>query len=142
MQPETALRRRFWLSGTDLRVCCYGYISHPHLPENGGDGHRREGEEELEGEDLDLERGVELYKEACECVRWCGQKLKEARNELETQRGELVDAERFLQEAGDAFERAPERRQDKGQDYAAARGRGRSQEREPFSSVDMASIPF
>ena len=98
--------------------------------------------EELEGEELDLERGVELYKEACECVRWCGQKLKEARNELETQRGELVDAERFLQEAGDAFERAPERRQDNGQDYVAARGRGRSQEREPFSSADMDRIPF
>jgi len=98
--------------------------------------------EELEGEDLDLERGVELYKEACECVRWCGQKLKEARNELETQRGELVDAERFLQEAGDAFERAPERRQDCVQGSVPARGRERSQDLDPFSHAGIDRIPF
>ena len=102
--------------------------------------------EELEGEDLDLERGVELYKEACECVRWCGQKLKEAKNELETQRGELVDAERFLQEAGDAFERAPDRRRDGGhdgvQDCAQSRGKGRARGDDPFSPDGMDAIPF
>ena len=94
--------------------------------------------EELEGEDLDLERGVELYKEACECVRWCGQKLKDARNELETQRGELIDAERFLQEAGDAFERTSDRRQD----GTPARGKGRALESDPFSPQGMEAVPF
>ena len=51
---------------------------------------------QLDQEDLDLEKSVKLYKEACACVRFCRQKLSDARNVLESEEGSLRDAEEFL----------------------------------------------
>ena len=54
---------------------------------------------QLEQEDLELEKGVRLYREACACVRFCRQKLSDARNVLESEEGGLRDAEEFLKDA-------------------------------------------
>jgi len=51
---------------------------------------------QLDQGDLDLEKSVKLYKEACACVRFCRQKLSDARNVLESEEGSLRDAEEFL----------------------------------------------
>lgn len=53
---------------------------------------------QLEKEDLELEKGVRLYREACVCVRFCRQKLSDARNVLESEEGGLRDAEEFLKD--------------------------------------------
>ena len=47
---------------------------------------------QLEKEDLELEKGVRLYREACACVRFCRQKLSDA------EEGGLRDAEEFLKD--------------------------------------------
>ena len=46
---------------------------------------------QLEQEDLELEKGVRLYREACACVRVC-------RKVLESEEGGLRDAEEFLKD--------------------------------------------
>lgn len=49
----------------------------------------------LERNQVDLEEGVDLYKEACACVKRCREKLEQARNVL-NDGGLLKKAEDFL----------------------------------------------
>lgn len=50
----------------------------------------------LEQGDVDLETGAAMYKEACECLAFCREKLANVRNEIEELNGHIIRAEEFL----------------------------------------------
>ncbi len=56
----------------------------------------------LEQGDVDLEQGAKLYREACQCLKGCQDKLGRVRNEIELLNGELMPAEDFLNREADA----------------------------------------
>ena len=56
----------------------------------------------LEQGDVDLEQGAKLYREACQCLKGCQDKLGRVRNEIELLNGEIMPAEDFLSREADA----------------------------------------
>ena len=56
----------------------------------------------LEQGDVDLEQGAKLYREACQCLKGCQDKLGRVRNEIELLNGEIMPAEDVLNREADA----------------------------------------
>ncbi len=56
----------------------------------------------LEQGDVDLEQGAKLYREACQCLKGCQDKLGRVRNEIELLNGEIMPAEDVLNRESDA----------------------------------------